>query len=86
MHQIAFVEGQTLETEMADTAILGLRLHEGLDLSEFESRFGRSFDDAYGPVLAEPMSFGLIEPESGRMRLTKRGRLLANEVHVLEIS
>jgi oxygen-independent coproporphyrinogen-3 oxidase len=82
MPQIAFVDEQTPETEMADTAILGLRLNEGVGVGEFERRFGRSVEEAYGGVLAETESFGLVERENGHMRLTERGRLLANEVFV----
>jgi len=82
MGQIAFVEEQTVEMEMADTAILGLRLNEGMDVGEFSRRFGRSLEEVYGQVLAETESFGLLEREGGRVRLTERGRLLANEVFV----
>jgi oxygen-independent coproporphyrinogen-3 oxidase len=82
MPQVAFVEEQTVEMEMADTAILGLRLNEGLDVDEFRGRFGRSLEEVYGPVLAEADSFGLVQRENGRVRLTERGRLLANEVFV----
>jgi oxygen-independent coproporphyrinogen-3 oxidase len=82
MPQVAFVEDQTPEMEMADTAILGLRLNDGLHVDEFSRRFGRSLDDAYGPVLEETASLGLLERANGRVWLTKRGRLLANEVFV----
>jgi len=82
MRQVAFAEEQTLEMEMADTAILGLRLNNGLATGEFERRFERSLDEVYGPVLTEAVSLGLLERENGRLRLTQRGRLLANEVFV----
>jgi coproporphyrinogen III oxidase-like Fe-S oxidoreductase len=82
IRQTAFVEEQTLEMEMADTAILGLRLNEGLDVSDFARRFGRELDEVYGPVFEETASLGLLEREDGRVRLTDRGRLLANEVFV----
>jgi oxygen-independent coproporphyrinogen III oxidase len=82
MPQVAFVEEQTAEMEMADTAILALRLNEGLDVGEFSRSFGRSLDEVYGPVLAETASFGLVQRENGRVRLTDRGRLLANEVFI----
>jgi oxygen-independent coproporphyrinogen III oxidase len=82
MPHVAFVEEQTADMEMADTAILGLRLNEGLDVGEFERRFGRTLDELYGPVIAETISLGLLEQENGRVRLTERGRLLANEVFV----
>ena len=82
MRQVAFVEEQTVEMEMADTAILGLRLNDGLDGGEFSRRFGRSLEEVYGPALVETGSFGLVERKNGRVRLTERGRLLANEVFV----
>lgn len=82
MRQIASVEEQTAEMEMADTAILGLRLNEGLDVREFQRRFERSFEDVYGAVLEETASFGLLARKNGHVRLTERGRLLANEVFV----
>jgi oxygen-independent coproporphyrinogen-3 oxidase len=82
MRQVAFSEEQTAEMEMADTAILGLRLNEGLDVVEFSRRFGRSVEEVYGAVLAETGAFGLVAREDGRVRLTERGRLLANEVFV----
>ncbi|HSP55202.1 MAG TPA: hypothetical protein VLS25_06390 [Dehalococcoidia bacterium] len=39
-------------------------------------------DAAYGPALAELTALGLLERPNGRLRLTPRGRLLANEVFV----
>ena len=86
MRQVAFVEEQTVEMEMADTAILRLRLNEGLDVGEFQRRFGRSVEEVYGAVLTETASLGLVEGENGRVRLTERGRLLANEVFVRLLS
>jgi len=48
----------------------------------FEQRFGRRFEDVYPDVLAETLELGLVERENGRLRLTDRGRYLANEVFV----
>jgi len=100
MEQVTFIEEQSFEMAMADTAILGLRLNEGLSVAGFRERFGCGVEDVYGPVLAEMTEFGLLErapdgrdpdghgdghPDGrgdGRIRLTARGRLLANEVFV----
>ena len=82
MRQITFVDEQTAEMEMADTAILGLRLNEGLDVGEFERRFGQSLDEVYGEVVEDTVGLGLLERENGWVRLTERGRFLANEVFV----
>lgn len=82
MLQVAFVEPQTPEVAMADTAILGLRLNEGLPLADFRTRFGCAFEDVYGPALTETLALGLVEREHGWVRLSPRGRLLANQVFV----
>ena len=90
MRQVTFVEEQTPELAMADTVILALRLNEGLSAADFLARFGRELEEVYGPRLAELDALGLIErapstssgQASGRVRLTPRGRLLANEVFV----
>jgi oxygen-independent coproporphyrinogen-3 oxidase len=80
MRQVAYVEEQTPELAMADTVILALRLNEGLSAADFRARFGRDLGEVYGARLAELDSLGLIERANGRLRLTPRGRLLANEV------
>jgi oxygen-independent coproporphyrinogen III oxidase len=82
MPQVSFVDEQTPALQMADTAILALRLNEGLDVAAFEQRFGTTIEAAYGPQLAELTSFGFLERTNGRLRLTDRGRYLANEVFV----
>ena len=87
MRQVTYVEEQAADAAMADAAILGLRLNEGLDLAGFEQRYGVGLEAAYGPALAEMTEAGLLEranPDGhgGAVRLTARGRLLANEVFV----
>lgn len=81
MRQVGFIEGQD-DVRMADTAILALRLNEGLDSEDFRSRFGATPDEAFGPTLAEMTEAGLLERDNGTTRLTRRGRLIANEVFV----
>jgi len=67
---------------MAETAILGLRLVEGLSLAAFRRRFGVGFLSVYGPAVAELANLGLLERANGRLRLTASGRLLSNEAFV----
>jgi len=64
---------------MAETAILGLRLVEGLSLSGFRRRCGVGFLSVYSPAVAELTDLGLLERANGRLRLTAKGRLLGNE-------
>lgn len=66
--------------EMTDTALMGLRLLAGLDLAGFSLRFGVSLESVYGKELERVKGQGLVEIAGGRLRLTKRGLPLANEV------
>jgi oxygen-independent coproporphyrinogen III oxidase len=78
----AVVECETIspELEMAETAMLGLRLVDGLSLTDFADRFGQSFDTTLGPRVADVRALGLLQQIGDHLRLTERGRLLGNEV------
>jgi oxygen-independent coproporphyrinogen-3 oxidase len=82
MPHVSFREAQPEELAMADTAILALRLNAGLELADFRRRFDRHFEEVYAQVLPELSEHGLVERDAGIVRLTRRGRLLANEVFV----
>jgi oxygen-independent coproporphyrinogen-3 oxidase len=77
---VTLVEPQTPDLQFADTAILALRLNEGLDVRWFEQRYGARFDEVYGKTVSEMAAVGLLQRANGSVRLTARGRLLANEV------
>jgi oxygen-independent coproporphyrinogen III oxidase len=78
----AVVECETItpELEMAETAMVGLRLVEGLALPDFAARFGRTFAETLGARVADVRALGLLEEHGDHLRLTERGRLLGNEV------
>jgi oxygen-independent coproporphyrinogen-3 oxidase len=80
--QVTFVDELSRELQIADTVILALRLNEGLDVDDFEKRFGTKLEAVYGPQVAEMTSLGFLERANGRLRLTDHGRYLANEVFV----
>ena len=69
---------------MSEFMMTGLRLtQEGVTEKEFQSRFGQSVFDVYGREIEELLNLGLIENgNEGRIRITKRGRLLGNQVFV----
>jgi oxygen-independent coproporphyrinogen-3 oxidase len=73
---------QTLQGDMSEFMMTGLRLtQEGVTAKEFQSRFGQSVFDVYGKEIEELLNLGLIENGNGeRIRITKRGRLLGNQV------
>jgi len=78
----AIVEDEAIgrDLEMAETAMLRLRLTEGFPLEDFAARFGCSFESVFGERIAEVMALGLMEMAQGSVRLTPRGMLLGNEV------
>ena len=82
--QVAEVETISRSLEMAETAMLTLRLREGLALSAFRTRFGQDFRQVFGDVVAETTELGLLEvvgsEEAEVARLTSQGRLLGNQV------
>jgi len=79
---------QTLKDDMSEFMMTGLRLtQEGVSLGEFQVRFGTSMQDVFGNEIDELLKLGLIEQQiseflknSEVLRLTKRGRLLGNQV------
>ncbi|HKW78520.1 MAG TPA: hypothetical protein VJQ09_05415, partial [Candidatus Limnocylindria bacterium] len=68
--------------EPTDTAMLALRLDEGLDLAAYRRRFGDAWTRRIGAGLADATSLGLARLVGDVARLTPRGRLLASEVFV----
>jgi oxygen-independent coproporphyrinogen-3 oxidase len=82
IQQLPVVESEVVECEqaMAETAFLALRTMPGLHLPTFEQRFGRAFVQFVGDRLHIVAEAGLLEQIDGWLRLSKRGRLLGNEV------
>ncbi len=80
--QVAGREVVGLEGAMSEFLLMGLRLRDGVSLAEFRRRFGRELLDAFAGPLAELGELGLVEVRGGRLRLTRRGLFLANEVFV----
>ena len=68
------------ELQLAETVILGLRLGEGIDIKNINDRFGVDMLTHYGRQIEEMADAGLLEQTERNIRLTRRGRLLSNEV------
>ena len=65
-----------------DTAILALRLEEGLDLVGYEGRFGPAARARIAGALHALDGTGLLAWVGDRVALTERGRFVANQVFV----
>ncbi len=68
------------ESQLAEALFMGLRLTEGISESEYRARFGQDVWSRYGEALTPALEAGLLLRAAGRIRLTRRGMLLANEV------
>ena len=79
-HGPATDEAIDAATAMAETMMLGLRLAEGVSHATFRARHGRDLRAVYGPEVDELASLGLLADDGETLRLTWRGRLVANEV------
>ena len=66
----------------ADALMMGLRLKEGISLTEFQSEYGIDVVQRYCDELPRLAEAGLIHLDAERLALTPAGRLLSNEVFV----
>jgi oxygen-independent coproporphyrinogen-3 oxidase len=73
---------QSPEDDMSEFMMTGLRLtQEGVSEDEFQVRYGQSMRAVYGKEINELLKLGLIENGTrARIKITKRGRLLGNQV------
>ncbi len=78
---VAMDEAIGPKLEMGETMMMGLRLlEEGVGWKRFSERFGLELRQCFGREVDELEELGLIEIDPGRVRLTRRGHLLGNQV------
>ena len=70
----------SVEERATDALFLGLRLTEGVDVEAVERRYGVRVWERWGGELTRCVEAGLLADERDRLRLTRKGRLLASEV------
>jgi oxygen-independent coproporphyrinogen-3 oxidase len=69
------------QTARGEAAFLALRRSAGLSARDFEAEFGGSPRSFYGPTIDRLLEAGLLEErDAGDLRLSPRGRLLADTV------
>ena len=68
------------EQQARETAMLALRLNDGLNRRAFAERFGSDPTEFFADAVARHQSDGLLEVTDTALRLTRRGRLLADAV------
>jgi coproporphyrinogen III oxidase-like Fe-S oxidoreductase len=60
--------------------MVGLRLREGIDLDAFARAYGIQLTTALAEPIAELVDAGYVRHANGHLRLTDRGRLVADAV------
>jgi len=73
------------EVDLADSIILALRLNEGLEMARVEREFGQPLEKLFPGTVKMLSGAELLERFKGpqgedRLRLTRHGRLVSNEV------
>lgn len=83
----------TIETEIIsldqharELAAFGIRQIDGIDLSVLNDRLGYDFASELKPIIDECFRHKLLHQHAGRIRLTPRGRLLADRVETQILS
>jgi len=65
---------------LGDALFTGLRLNDGIDLAAIGQRYAVDVWGRFGPQLERFLEDGCLKREGDRVRLTRRGMLLAHEV------
>ena len=73
-------EGLTGDARTGEAVMLALRTSEGVDARTFRERYGVDVFTHYAPVIAEYAAAGLLVADERSVRLTARGRFVANDV------
>ncbi len=74
-------EENDLTKSAAEFMFMGLRMTKGISLAEFSRRFGKRPTEFY-PQIWDWLEEGLMEEKAERLRLTRRGLLVANSIFV----
>jgi oxygen-independent coproporphyrinogen-3 oxidase len=70
----------TPETQLEEALFTGLRLADGLDFDTVGRRYGIDVWERYGDALRPSIETGMAIRNGSRLRLSRDGMLLANEI------
>lgn len=70
----------SIEEQMAEEMILGLRMIQGVSREAFAKRYKKELDAVYGSVIEKYKKEGLLTEEAGWIRFTEKGLDLSNLV------
>jgi len=78
---VAENESLTGSKAAAEFMFMGLRMTQGVSVEAFFHRFGQNPADVY-PEIGAWLEEGIMEQQNGRLRLTRRGLMIADEIFV----
>ncbi|MFC1837284.1 radical SAM family heme chaperone HemW [Thermodesulfobacteriota bacterium] len=80
--QQPFKEGEflSLNARFCESVVMGLRMTDGVSTSLLEKQYGMTPHKHYGERLEALIRQGFLEERHNRLRLTKKGALLANRI------
>ena len=70
----------SLDEQIEESMFLGMRLMEGVNLEQLQAKYGVNIYELYQPQLDKLRGLGYVSLESGVLRLTQKGLLMANNV------
>jgi oxygen-independent coproporphyrinogen-3 oxidase len=75
-------ESERLEgpARAGEAIMLALRTAEGVDLRAFRERYGIDVNERYRSVVDDLVAAGVLAADAAHLRLTERGRFVANDV------
>ncbi|MBA30998.1 MAG: coproporphyrinogen III oxidase [Chloroflexi bacterium] len=82
-NQLDFIENLeklSYSEQISDTLMMGMRLNEGINLTVFEKKFGKSMTNLFKNQINKLSKLNLINVSETHIKLSKKGRLLGNEV------
>lgn len=77
---IGFQEDLTDEDLMFEYIFLNLRMRDGIDLTDFQSRFGIDYGDKFSTKIQYLSDNNFIEMDGHHLRLSERGWMLADSI------
>ena len=73
-------ESPSQNDRMNEYVMLRMRLSEGIGAKAFETRFGRSLDDAFGKRLGKYENGGFVRRTDGGFAFTPEGMYVSNAI------
>ena len=73
-------EKLSVEDQMAEYMILGLRMMKGVSVTKFKEKFGCELYEIYGEIIGKYIKMELLEKEGDYLHFTRRGISVSNPV------